>query len=566
MNNRTIARYLRVLASMLEVQQPHDPLAKRYRQAADAIRALQDDVAAAPDTLPAGIHRSIFPVIQQLLEHGLDAAFQTASLSIPFSLREILELPGIGPHTTHTLYHTYGIAAIDDLEEALAHHRELPVSDTLRSQLPQEIRALRERKRRIPLRTVEAAAADILSELAAIQAVLEAAVSGSVRRRDPLSDHLLVLARVSDDVRTQAEQALYDRDYTAVPASRCLDGTAIKVLNLTNAYFCEIWKEERAIPVYVLLIAPEAWAQAMVYGSGDATHNEALYNLTTNGQTTKPNVQPSEEAVYEAAGLPYISALLRHGRSMTKDPKSLVDLTDIKGDLHMHTTYSDGHDTIEDMVQACVSRGYSYMTISDHSQGLTIARGLSYDRLMRQHEEMLRMREKYPQITLFHGSEVDITADAKLDFADSILRQLDFVVASIHTAMRQTEAELTARALYAIESPYVHILAHPTGRMLGRRDSFPLHFDKVFEAAKEHHVAVECNSNPDRLDLDPQLLQRAMEAGCLFSIDSDAHSVENLTRIEDYGIDMAKKGWLTPDRVINTWPLERLLAWMKKGR
>ncbi len=417
-------------------------------------------------------------------------------------------------------------------------------------------------KQKLPLRLAEAAANTVIQELSCVQGVIDCAPSGSVRRRDPLSDHVLVLACIRQ-ADGQIMPILQSKNYVLSSVDDFVRNPVRSMISPMQAMTRIIELEDRKIPVAVLFITPPLWAMANVYLSGDALHNEIL-----QGKIASPALptseQESEHEVYAKAGFPFIIPLLRDGVSMTKDPQTLVDRTDIQGDLHMHTTYSDGHDTLEAMVKACIGRGYRYMTISDHSQGLTVAHGLSYDRLLEQHEELLRIREMYPQITIFHGSEVDITASAKLDFPDTILRQLDFVVASIHTAMRQTKAELTARALYAIQSPYVHILAHPTGRMLGRRESFPLDFDQVFYAAREHDVAIECNANPERLDLDPLLLRRAVEAGCLFSIDSDAHSIENLTRIEQYGIDMAKKGWVPKERVINTWPLKRLLAWMTR--
>ncbi len=581
MNNRTIARYLRLLASLFEVQKEHHPKAVAYRKAADTIRALRDDAADTPDIQPQGISQTMWSVIKQLMEHGMDAAYTAASITVPMTLCEILKLPGIGPRTTSTLYHSYHIASLEQLQDALRKKQKLPLSHSILTQLPAEITALQERERRLPLRVAEAAAQAVFQELAVLHGVIDCAPSGSVRRRDPLSDRVLLLACVrqegieqeivSQEIAEQVEHILLTKNYVLTSVDDWLQDPVRSMTGPIRAFARIIELEDHKIPVYVLLITPPSWAKANVYLSGDTLHNEVLHRLTEQQSQldtkTSPKTEPnSEYEVYANAGLPYIIPLLRDGVSMTKDPQTLVDHSDIQGDLHMHTTYSDGHDTLETMVKACVDRGYRYMTISDHSQGLTVAHGLSYDRLLEQHEEILRMREKYPQIMILHGSEVDITAGAKLDFPDTILGQLDFVIASIHTAMRQTKAELTARALYAIQSPYVHILAHPTGRMLGRRDSFPLDFDQIFNAAREHNVAIECNANPERLDLDPLLLRRAMEAGCLVSIDSDAHSVANLTRIEQYGIDMAKKGWITKERVINTWPLERLMAWIITSR
>lgn len=567
MNNRTIARYLRLLASLLEVQKEHHPLSATYRKAADQIRALRNDLADTPEVQPLGISRTVWSVVQQLMEHSLDAAFEAASISVPKTLCEILKLPGIGAHTTYTLYHSYHIQSLEQLQEALIKHQKLPLSDAIRATLPKEIIALQERERRVPLRLAESATKAIMNELAILYGVTDYSRSGSVRRRDPLSDHVLVLASVKQEDSEHVQHALLTKNYAITSVDDWVQDPIRILLMPFRVYFRTVEQEDHIVPVNVMLITPQKWAIANVYLSGDQLHNEALQLLIENRTQSDDRKPPqTEHEVYASAGLPYIIPLLRDGLSMTKDPQTLVDHSAIKGDLHMHTTYSDGHDALEDMVKACIARGYSYLTISDHSQGLTVANGLSYDRLLKQHEEILCMREKYPQIMIFHGSEVDITANARLDFPDSVLEQLDFVVASIHTAMRQSKAELTARALYAIQSPYVHILAHPTGRMLGRRDSFALDFDRVFSAAREHNVAIECNSNPERLDLDPLLLRRAMEAGCLFSIDSDAHAVENLMRIEQYGIDMAKKGWLTTDRVINTWPLERLTAWMAASR
>lgn len=561
MNNRQLARMIRTLATFHDVQNPKETTSRRYRQAAEIIRSERQDLVDQPydtwSTMTLGIDADILQVIRCLLEEGFESALRAAQITLPLSLRELFDLPGLRTQYAKALFQEAGILSLDALEKALDHGHTLPIPRSLYGELADEIKAYRVRKRQLPLWWIEPFAQDLTIQLTESLGK-EVKVTGDLARREPTMEELELLLFVNDE----QEASHFHDTLISLGFHKALDHAQNDDLAWIHAvYFRSETIHERTVAQRLYMIKQEHQAFAQVMTSANPTHR-ALLQQAPSPMLFKAT---TENEVYRYAKFPFYPVHLRDTATMPVPMEQLVTKEAYVGDLHMHTQYSDGRHTLEQMVQACVARGYQYMTISDHSQSLTIARGLTYDRLMRQKEEILRLRELYPMITILHGSEVDILPDARLDFDDAILSELDIVVASIHTALRQSKEELTARALYAINSPYVSILAHPTSRMLGRRDSFPLDFEKVFEAAARTKVAIECNANPERLDLDYRLLREGRQYGCLFSIDSDAHATDNLTRIEQFGIPMAQKGWLEKERVINTWPLERLLTWLHRN-
>jgi DNA polymerase (family 10) len=272
-----------------------------------------------------------------------------------------------------------------------------------------------------------------------------------------------------------------------------------------------------------------------------------------------------EKDVYKAVGLGFVPPELRENRgelellAAGKRLPRLLELADVKGDLQMHSTWSDGADTLEEMMAACAARGYEYLAVTDHSQALAMVRGLDPERLRQQWKEIARVEKNHPQIRLLKSMEIDILGDGGLDLADDLLAQLDLVVVSIHSKFDLPADEQTARILRAIRHPAVHILAHPTGRRLGKREAMKFDVDAVLREAAELGVAVELNANPGRLDLKDAHLMRAKELGCKIVVSTDAHGTQELDFMR-YGVEQARRAWLTADDVINTYPLERFLG------
>jgi DNA polymerase (family 10) len=414
----------------------------------------------------------------------------------------------------------------------------------------------------VPIALGQAVAHGWLEHLHKLPEVTRVEWTGALRRQQALMESVDLLVEVSIDSFSNIEQELTKEGFIEQPTL-----VAGAKAGTIREYHLSMDADDRKIPICLYITHPDKFYPNWVITSGDHVHNAYLgaddEHFMQKLQNKYPDGVLDEEAVYQVKAVPFILPTLREQGSIHIDPLSLVSYQTLQGDLHMHTTYSDGANSIEDMVRGCIARGYQYMAITDHSVAAKVANGLSVERLKRQHEAILEIREKYPEITILHGSEVDIMPDATLDFNDEILGSLDLVVASIHTSFYLSKKEQTARIVAAIASPHVDIIGHPTGRMLGRRDGYELDFEEIFAAATTHRVALELNSNPSRLDLDPLILRLAQEADCLFSIDSDAHSSADLERIPAFGIGQARRGWLTPDHVINTWNWDEFSAWLQ---
>lgn len=277
----------------------------------------------------------------------------------------------------------------------------------------------------------------------------------------------------------------------------------------------------------------------------------------------------SEEQFYRKLGLPYFPPELRQGRGETEiDPDEelpvLVRDEDIKGDLHMHSQWSDGHNSIREMAEAAKAKGYQYIAITDHSRSLIVAGGLSIEELERQREEIDKVNREVEGITVLAGVEMDILSDGRLDYPDDVLQSLDVVIASIHSSFQQDEKTMTKRMLQAVENPYVHIIAHPTGRLINRRDGYAVNLREVFKRAAETGTVLELNANPNRLDLNDVLLKQATEEyGVTIAVNTDAHRIDGLDLMR-YGVGMARRGWLTPENILNTRPLDKLRAQLRK--
>jgi DNA polymerase (family 10) len=327
-------------------------------------------------------------------------------------------------------------------------------------------------------------------------------------------------------------------------------------------------------------VLPEkSFGAALQYFTGNVDHNVRLrqlaiskgWKLSEYGIFDKKGRQiagRSEEEVYRKLGLQFVPPELRENQgevdaALKHKLPNLIGYDALKGDLHVHTKWSDGNASTEAMVRAAQQLGYSYIAITDHSKSQRIARGLS-EKKMRQHiDEIRKLQKKFPKIRLLIGSEVDILPDGKLDYPDSLLKEMDVVVGSVHSRFKSTKEEMTRRILKAMDSPYLKVLGHPTGRLISRREPYQVELADVFEKAAEQGIALEINSSPDRLDLRDTHILQAKGIGCTFAVSTDAHAVEHLENAS-YGIAQARRGWLTASDVINAQPLAKVEKWLKR--
>jgi len=333
------------------------------------------------------------------------------------------------------------------------------------------------------------------------------------------------------------------------------------------------------LPVDIRILPEESYGAALHYFTGSKEHNVAIRTLGVQRglrineygifRKTEERVGgSSEEEVFQAVGLPWISPLLRENRGEVEAARDgrlpkLLEGEDIRGDLQMHSTWSDGKNTLREMVEACRDRGYEYLAITDHSRAVTVAGGLQPEEVREQWKEIETLRSQVEGIHLFRSLEIDILKDGSLDMPDDILRELDLVLISVHSFMTMGKTEMTDRVLKALEHPEVDILAHPTGRILNRREPFEMDVDEVLRAAARLEVAVELNAHPSRLDLHDGFLRRARELGAKVAVNTDSHSVQELTNMH-YGVDQARRGWLEAGDVINALPLEEFQSWRKR--
>jgi DNA polymerase (family 10) len=341
-------------------------------------------------------------------------------------------------------------------------------------------------------------------------------------------------------------------------------------------------RHREGVQMDLRVVEPECFGAALQYFTGSKEHNIRVRELASrkglkvseygvfNEATGKRLAGATEEEVYKAIGLPYIPPELREDTGEVEAAlegrlPDLLTLDDLRGDLHAHTNWSDGHHDLEALVEAAHRKGYEYVIVSDHSRSSTVAGGLSEEKLLEQIGKIRALNKKYTNFRILTGSECDILADGRLDYSDRVLAQLDIVLCAVHSRFKQGRAEMTARIVKALSNPYVHILAHPTGRLIGERDPYDVDLEAVFAAAKQHGKAVEINAQPARLDLNDHHARRAKEQGVKISIDTDTHFLDQLENMT-LGVATARRAWIGKSDVINTMPLGKLLTWVHKTR
>ena len=515
-----------------------------------------------------GVGKSIAGLIEEVLDTGGSRQLEELRESLPRGVRELMELEGVGPKTAMRLQRELGIVSIDDLEAAAKAQRLRGLKGFGEKSEENLLRAIEEHRMmqgRFLLGAVLPVIDDLVSYMTESEASLEVEVAGSARRRrDTVGDiDLLVASNEAEDV--------VRRFVSMPPVIRILSEGATKSTVVL----------EKNLQVDLRVIPTEGYGAALQYFTGSKEHNVKLrtiavkkgYKLNEYGlfdrETEEKVAGEDEEGIYRTLGLDWMEPELRENRgeieaAMEGRLPDLVRLDEIKGDLHVHTTWSDGTATIEEMARAAMDRGLEYLAICDHSKSLGIARGLDEGRLREQMAEIDGLNEGLEGFTVLKGFECDIKADGSLDLPDSVLRDLDFLVASVHSGFRSDEREMTERVIRAVHNDHVSAIGHPTGRLIRKRQPYAIDIVEVFEAAASQGVMMEINAFPDRLDLDDVNCRTAMERGVMMSIGTDAHALNQLDFLS-MGVSVARRGWLEAKDVANTLSLEELLRAVDRG-
>jgi DNA polymerase (family 10) len=570
MNNKQVAEVFFTIADMLQIKGEIIHRVLSYRRAGENLAALSQDVNSLwrEDKLTEipGIGKTLAAKIDELLRTGKLEFYERLADEVPLGVVEMLQIPDVGPKTAARLWQELGLTSIEDVERAAraAKIRTLSrMSEKTEAKILAGIAALRSRSGRSPLGIVWPLAAAMLDELATLPGVTQTTVAGSLRRmRDSIGDIDLLVAAAPD--RTEAIMA----HFCQMPqVHEVLASGATKSAIRTHDGF----------QVDLRVLDPARWGTALQYFTGSQAHNVRLrerarkqgLSLSENSIKQADGGEilcAAEEEVYERLGLPWIPPELREDRGEFDGPlPDLIVMADIRGDLQMHSTWSDGANTIAEMAEAAMARGLDYILITDHSQSLGVAGGLSAEELRRQRDEIHTVNEQLGgKFRVLAGVETEIKADGSLDYPDALLAELDLVMASLHTGLRSGRENTTQRMLAAIHNPHVDIIAHPTGRLIGQREGADLDMEAIFRAAAETDTALEINADYRRLDLSDIHARRAVELGVRLTIGSDAHAAENVGALE-YGVATARRGWVTAKNVINTWSPEEMLAWAKRA-
>ena len=596
LSNGDLARIFHEIGDMLEVKGELVFKTVAYHKAADAIAHSPVEVSRAYlDGRPpriAGVGEAIAKKIEELARTGRLAFYERLREEVPPSLVALLEIPGVGPRTVRQFHEELGIETLEDLRraaEAGALRGLKGVSEKTEQQVLAGIAALESRQERMRLGQAEAIVETLLAELSDVPGLRSLQPAGSFRRRRETIGDLDLLAE------TGRPTELVDR-FTSLGSVESVlakgpHKAAVRLL--------------RGPQVDLMIIPPGEAGTYLIHFTGSKEHNVRLRGMARDrgwslsekgylrlgedgepavgesGEAAELRTFPTEEEAYGFLGLPFIEPELREDRGEIEAALAgtlpvLVARADLRGDCHSHSDWSDGVHAIEQMAEAARLRGYAYLVLTDHTVSLAIARGLGLERVERQRRIVATLNGRFAReeaegtappetsaegFRLLHGCELEVRADATLDYPDELLARYDLVVASVHVSRRQTRQQLTARTLAAIRNPHVDVIAHPAGRYIGTRDDLDLDWDAIYQEAARTGTALELNGSDERLDLSDVRARRAAEFGCLFTIDSDAHRTEELDNLR-WGTAMARRAWLGPERVMNTRSRAALLEWV----
>jgi DNA polymerase (family 10) len=564
-SNAELARIFNEIADMLEILGEVVYKAVAYRRVADAVERHPQDVAAlyragTPPKLP-GAGEALSAKLAELSETGRLEYYERLRAQVPTELLTLLRVPGVGPRTVRLVHTELGIGTLEELRAAAETGRlrgPKGLSSRTEERILEEMSRIERRDQRLLLHDADRLVAALVDHLRDVKGVHEIAAAGSLRRRRLTIGDLDMLAAVDDPA------AVIDALDALPEVERVLSaGTDKSSILLRDGP-----------QVDLMVCPPAAWGTHLVHFTGNKDHNIALrgraldrgLSLSEKGfkviETGELLLDATEEEVYARLDLPWIPPELREGEGEVEAALAgtlprLVIRDDVRGDTRTHSDWTDGVDSIEVMARAARDAGRDWMVLTDHSPSLGITRGLGLEQVEAQGGEIARLNRELAPFRILHGTELEVRADGSLDYPDEVLARFDVVIASMHTARSQPEEQLMVRALAAVEHPHVDVLAHPTGRIVNQRDPISLDWPRLFEAATRCGTAFEINGSP-RLDLDDQLARAAGRAGVRLTLASDAHRTEELDQLE-YAVDVARRAWLEPDRLLGTRSADDLL-------
>jgi DNA polymerase (family 10) len=559
MRNAEVAELLYNISELLELKGENVFKIRAYARAARDIERLTEDIEVIAsekklEKIP-GIGKSIAEKIREYLRTGRVESYEELKKQVPHEMHELLKIPGIGPRTVQFLHDKLGIKNVEELEKAAREHRLKRLSHfgaVKEENILKSIKRYRERSTRIPLGTALPVVEEIIKGLKDSGTIEKIEAAGSLRRRKETVGDIDILATSKD-----ADAAI--EAFVHLPHTK-------EIVEKGSTKATIITKD--AIQVDLRIVNSRSFGTSLQYFTGSKEHNIKLRELAKQKgfklseydleeiSTGRKLYYESDDEVYEKLGLIPIPPEIREDSGEIEAAFSgrlpeLVRIEDIKGDLHVHTDWSEGKNTILEMAKSAKELGYEYIAITDHSKALGVAHGMNENTLLSQIKEINKLNDKLEDFSIFSGIEVDIKADSSLDFPDSILKQCDIVIAALHTGQNQTRREITGRLVKTMENENVDIIAHPTGRIIQEREAYDVDFEVLLDTAAETRTVLEINSHPMRLDLNDFNSRKAKNKGVLLSIGTDAHNTEHLAFMK-FGVDVARRGWLEKKDLMNT--------------
>lgn len=571
MKNKEVAEIFRKTAQLLEIKGDNPFRIRAYERAAQTIEALTKDVEELAkegklDKLP-GIGADLASKIKEILKIGTLSLYEELKKEIPPVLLTFLEIPGLGPKKVKAIYEKYGITSIEELEKACLQHKiaRLPgFGLKTEENILKGIKLFRDKTGRRPLGEVLPLAEEVVKLIKDKAPLKEIAIAGSIRRRrETVKDiDVLITSHQPPEVMKIIVELPLVEEVIAFGETK----TSVRLRG--------------GIQMDVRVVEPESWGAALAYFTGSKEHNIRIRELALE-KGLKINeygvfrgeekvAGKTEEEVYAVIGLPFIPPELREDRGEVeaalqgKLPKLVKD-EDIKGDGHVHSKFSDGTASLEEIIAKAEAMGLSWVAVCDHSQGLKVAGGLSIEELFKKKKRIEELNARSSKVKLIFGAEVDILSDGTLDYPDEVLKEIDFVIAAIHTGFQQEERQITHRIVSALKHPLVHALSHPTGRVIGEREAYQVNMEEVLKVAKEYGKALEINAYYKRLDLNDIYIKACVELGIPLIIGTDAHFLDQMEYIK-LGVAVARRGWCEKKDLLNILDYDNFIKWLKNFR
>ncbi len=581
MDKKQVAEILDEMGTLFELRGENPFKCRAFHNASRTVEALTDDlnelVRSGNIRNVKGIGEHLAGIIADLTAKGKSKEYDQLKALLPAGLLEMVRIQGLGPKRVKILYERLKIKSVADLKEAAEKHKLAKLEgfgEKTEENILKGIELLTKTSDKHLYPKAKESAERILQTIAKLKEVKRCEIAGSLRRRNEVIGDIDIVAGTKEQYRKKIFDTFVNHSEVKDVIAR---GATKSSVLLESGINCDL-----------RLVADSEYPFALTYFTGSKEHNVEMRSLArrlgwslneyaftpiVEKGKKKPKSPPQcndEADIYKALGLVYVPPELRENMgemeaAAKKSIPHLLEETDLQGTFHCHTTYSDGANTLEEMVKGAKNLGWKYLGIADHSKVAAYAGGLSPERVKKQHREIDRLNDTMNEFRIFKGSEVDILADGSLDFSDNVLASFDYVVVSVHSKFKMTEAEATKRVIKAIKNKYVTILGHPTGRLLLSREGYPINMIDVINAAGDYGKSIEINAHPLRLDLDWRLVKYAKEKGVRICINPDAHNVEGLKDVS-YGVGIARKGWLEVSDVVNAWPMMEVGRFFKSVR